>query len=35
VLHAGDTLTLQTELVGGGVAIPGLLVCLGFRENGV
>ncbi len=35
VLHAGDTLTLQTELVGGGVAMPGLIVHMAFREYGV
>jgi hypothetical protein len=35
VLHAGDVVTLQTELVGGGVAIPGLLIYLALRENGV
>ena len=35
VLHAGDVITLQTELVGGGVAMPGLIVHMAFRENGV
>lgn len=35
VLHAGDVVTLQTELVGGGVAMPGLVVHMAFRENGV
>ena len=35
VLHAGDAVTLQRELVGGGVNIPELLVCMAFREYGV
>lgn len=35
VLHAGDVVTLQTELVNGGVAMPGLIVHMAFRENGV
>ena len=33
-MAAGDVLVLQTELVGGGVAMPTLLVAIGARENG-
>ena len=34
-MAAGDVLVLQSELVGGGVALPNLHVSVAFREDGV